>query len=249
MTKTSALSRNTLTTRLGASPKTLHRKAMEKAAAAPAPEGESLEDIFPATPVAKPDDGTVGAAALPVVGAGAPGDHAETQADDGTARAAMVGMTEPTAPPASADEASASPSSTGAEDQSAPAAPMQSAAPASWSDADERAYQALATRRKAAGFQRRGRDVSAQRVTIGAVTPNPGTVNSTIYELVKAHGPIGRGELLDLMATPAFDHPKAKGGDRAWSQGYVQGAVAAGFLMTQTDDGVGERSPSGSAAA
>ena len=51
MTQTTAApARKTLGTRLGTSAKTLHRKAMDKAAAAPAPDGESLEDIFPQEP-------------------------------------------------------------------------------------------------------------------------------------------------------------------------------------------------------
>lgn len=47
MEQTTAQPRKTLGVRTGADPKTLHHKAMQQAAAAPAPEGESLEDSFP----------------------------------------------------------------------------------------------------------------------------------------------------------------------------------------------------------
>ena len=57
-----------------------------------------------------------------------------------------------------------------------------------WSAEDESAFQTLAARRKAAGYQRRGRDVSDQTITLGAVAPNPGTVVAVLVGLVTERG-------------------------------------------------------------
>lgn len=242
----SAAARKTLTIgRMATSPKTLHRKAMEKAAAAPAPAGEGLEELFPQTPASdavanQPASDTPLAEPAP-----------EPASADQPAAAPAVHIIESTAATAQAEELSASPSSPPIEDQPAQTAPSQPGALPSWSDADERAYQAMLARRKAAGFQRRGRDVSAQRVKPGAIAPNKGTVVADIVGLVAERGIIGRGDLLDLMATAAFAHPKGKGGDRAWSQGYVSGALANGFLTLAEEGGsaLGEDSPEASGRA
>jgi hypothetical protein len=232
MTQTaSASARKTLTARLGTSPKTLHRKAMDKAAAAHAPEGEALEELFPAPPADADGSHMSQDAVLPAAdNIGSAADSTSANADQ-AATAPTVDIIESSAAPTSGDEGSASPPSTIVEDHSASVAPVLAPDWPAWSQADEKAYQLLLSRRKVAGFQKRGRDVSAQTIRTGAITPNSGTVNSAIFELVKLHGPISRGQLLDLMATPAFAHPKAKGSDRAWSQGYLQGAISSGFLQ------------------
>lgn len=104
------------------------------------------------------------------------------------------------------------------------------AQPSTWSDEDESAFQAMSARRKAAGYQRRGRDVGGQMLTLGSIAPNPGTVAAVIVTLVERHGRIGRAALLDAMAGAAFSHPKARPKDRGWCQGYVSGALRDGFL-------------------
>ena len=124
---------------------------------------------------------------------------------------------------------------------SAPAPAPQAIAPApmpAWSNEDESAFQAMLARRKAAGYQRRGRDVGAQILRPG-ITPNPGTVVGTIVGLVAAAGTMSRGDLLDAMAKTAFPHAKARPADRGWCQGYVAGALRDGFLAV-----AGESSPS-----
>lgn len=246
----SASARKTLTIgRLGTSPKTLHRKAMEKAAAAPAPEDGGIEALFPQAEADSTGSSPDGAA-RPL------SDDASAEPAPAPTFAALTPDTptlvikESTAPSVPADQPVASPPSTHTADLVAPAAPSRPESPPSWSEADERAYQALLARRKAAGFQRRGRDVSAQMVAVGKITPNAGTVVAAIMSLVAERGPLSRGELIDLMATPAFSHPKGKGSDREWAVGYVGGAVRDGFL-TVVPEGqpLGEPSPNAPAIA
>lgn len=100
----------------------------------------------------------------------------------------------------------------------------------SWSEEDERALQAMLARRKAAGYQRRGRDVGGQRLQAGQVKPNANTVSATIVELVTGRGSVTRAELLDMMAVATFPHAKAKPTDRGWCQGWVAGALRDNFL-------------------
>lgn len=143
-----------------------------------------------------------------------------------------------------ADEPPASPPSIAVEDQPAQAAPSPAAALPAWSEADERAFQAMSARRKAAGFQRRGRDVSAQRLTVGPIKPNHSTVVATIVGIVAEMGTVGRGELIDLMAEASFANTKAKPTDKGWCTGYIAGTVRDGFLAVNNDPtGPGERSP------
>lgn len=110
-------------------------------------------------------------------------------------------------------------------------AAQQLAMAATWSDDDEVALSALMARRKAAGFQRRGRDVSAQLLRPGKIKPNPDTVASTIVGLIGQRDSIARSELLDLMASATFPHPKAQPQDKGWCQGYVAGLIRNGFLV------------------
>lgn len=116
----------------------------------------------------------------------------------------------------------------------APVAPPNSPAAAqasTWSDDDERAFQGLSARRKAVGYQRRGRDFGTQVLAVGKITPNVDTVSAVIVSLVTERGSLTRAALLDAMARAAFLHPKAKPQDRNWCQGYVAGALRDGFLM------------------
>jgi hypothetical protein len=115
---------------------------------------------------------------------------------------------------------------------SAPAAALAQppAVPPNWSSEDEAALQALLARRRAAGYQRRGKDVAGQRLQPGVIRPNEGTVAAVIVGIVAAAGETTRKELIDAMASAAFPHPKAQPTDRGWCQGYVAGAIRSGFL-------------------
>ncbi|MCP3733222.1 hypothetical protein M9978_22720 [Sphingomonas sp. MG17] len=213
MTKTaSAAARGMTANRQGASRALLKLKAVQRAAVET--EGqEPLEALFPAQPGEEAGQGEGAAVAtVDIKESSAPADEPAPAAQD-----------HPSAPqPAAADEVP-------------PAVPVPAeppATPAAWSDADEALFQSLSARRKAAGFQRRGRDVSGQLLKVGAVQPNANTVTATIVALVAERGQVERGALLDAMATAAFPHPKAKPADRAWSQGWVAGALRDGFLAT-----------------
>lgn len=107
---------------------------------------------------------------------------------------------------------------------------------AAWSPEDESAYQALLARRKAAGYNRRRRDVAAQRVCVGKITPNASTVVATVVALVAERGTPTRGELLDAMAKATFPHSRARPEDRGWCQGYVAGALRDGFLALSNEN-------------
>jgi hypothetical protein len=134
--------------------------------------------------------------------------------------------------PSAVSDAPEAPADAGSGALSAPtAAPAQPpTAPAAWSSEDEAGFQALVARRKAAGYQRRGKDLTAQTLKPGTIKPNPDTIVATIVGLVADRGEVSRGELLDLMGTASFPHPKAQPSDRSWCQGYVAGAIRNGFL-------------------
>lgn len=102
--------------------------------------------------------------------------------------------------------------------------------PAAWSSEDEAALQVLLATRKAAGYQRRGKDISAQSLKHGAIKPNPKTIAAAIVALVPKDGQLSRGELLSRMALASFSHPKARPQDEGWCQGYIAGAIRNGFL-------------------
>ena len=104
------------------------------------------------------------------------------------------------------------------------------AGPPLWSSEDEASLQTLLARRKAAGYQRRGKDVAGQVIRPGAIKPNEGTVAAVIVGIVARGGTMNRGALVDAMATADFPHPKARPTDRGWCQGYVAGAIRSGFL-------------------
>ena len=116
---------------------------------------------------------------------------------------------------------------------SSPLAAIQAPAPATpplWSSEDEARLQSLLARRKAGGYQRRGKDVAGQVIRPGAIKPNDGTVVAVIVGIVAHDGTINRGALVDAMATANFPHPKARRTDKGWCQGYVAGAIRSGFL-------------------
>ena len=115
---------------------------------------------------------------------------------------------------------------------SLPAA-IQAPAPATpplWSSQQEATFQTLLARRKAAGYQKRGKDVAGQVIRPGAIKPNEGTVAAVIVGIVAHDGTMNRAALVDAMATANFPHPKARPTDRGWCQGYVAGAIRSGFL-------------------
>ena len=116
---------------------------------------------------------------------------------------------------------------------SSPPAATQAPAPATppfWSTEDEASFQTLLARRKAVGYQKRGKDVAGQVIRPGAIKPNEGTVAAVIVGIVAHDGTMNRGALVDAMATANFPHPKARPTDRGWCQGYVAGAIRSGFL-------------------
>lgn len=117
----------------------------------------------------------------------------------------------------------------------ATACPAQAPAASGWSSEDESAFQSLAARRKAAGYSRRGKDISDQRITLGTIAPNPGTVVAVISAIVTEHGGIRRADLIAAMASANFPTGKAKPTDVDWCQGYVAGAVRNGFLTADAE--------------
>jgi hypothetical protein len=112
---------------------------------------------------------------------------------------------------------------------------QQPAAPGAWSTEDEAGFQTLLAKRKAAGYQRRGKNLAGQVLKPGAIKPNPNTIVATILALVDERSELSRCELLDLMASTSFPHPKARPSDKGWCQGYVAGAVRNGFLAVASE--------------
>jgi hypothetical protein len=203
--------RRTLGVRPGASRKLLERKAAEKAPGGD-DAGAALETSFPASdgPAAEP-----AADAVPTV--------ADAETD-------VRVISEAPTPEATAADGTIGDAKADAQPEPA-SAPSTTPAIAVWSPADEALFRELTARRKAAGFQTRGRDVSAQSLVPGELKPNPGTVVAVIVGLVAERGgSVTRAELLDAMAGATFPNAKAKPQDRDWCQGYVGGAVRSGFL-------------------
>jgi len=200
----SAASRQMTSTRQSASKALLARKARQNAAAMP--DGGTLEAMFPQS---------------------VPG-TSEVQSQ--TALSSIEYM-EPSAGDADGAAESSSPPLPSWLEEAAAALPAQPLPQTpSWSEEDERALQGMLARRKAAGYQRRGRDVGDQRLQVGEVKPNANTVSATIVELVAGRGSVTRAELLDMMAVATFPHAKAKPTDRGWCQGWVAGALRDNFL-------------------
>lgn len=199
--------------RLGSSPKLLARKALERASEILG-DGEGLEASFPQAPEAKE----------PALAAASSIEACVEQ--DGNSEAMVM----PNVPTSVINLMLGEPSGGGLATLPVPPVGQVPAPAPVWSDEDESALQALLTKRKAAGYQRRGRNVGAQLIAVGTITPNPKTVVAVIVAIVAAHGSIARAELLEEMATAIFPHAKAQPTDKSWCQGYVAGAVRNGFL-------------------
>lgn len=133
-------------------------------------------------------------------------------------------------------------------DAPAPSGPVVRPA-STWAEEDERAFQAMAARRKAAGYQRRGRDVGAQVLRAGTIAPNPGTVAAIIVSLVAERGVVSRDDLIAAMAAATFPHVRARPSDKGWCQGYVAGCVRDGFLTLVAADSSASDQPAGAGGA
>lgn len=206
-----SVERPKLGSRSGSSPKLLARKALERAGEIPG-DGETLEASFP-----QPFEAEESALAA-------------TSATDGVVQQDGK-VTDLPGTKTGSDQTTLSVAGAGGLLTLSVPPVGQGHAPApTWSDEDESALQALVTRRKAAGYQRRGRDVGAQLITVGKITPNPKTVVAVIVAIVAEHGSISRAKLLEAMTTAIFPHAKAQPTDKSWCQGYVAGAVRNGFL-------------------
>ncbi len=189
-----------LSIRSGSSRKLLERKAAAKANEAATPEADALEASFP--------DARTAISAEPT------GDDVQ----DATSPANAESDEASTPPPMAAPAPAAAP------------APLVPVAAATWSAEDESALQTLVARRKAAGYQRRGKDVDGQLVTPGSFKPNPDTIVAVIVGMVAERAIVSRSDLIDAMALAAFPHARARPTDRGWCQGYVAGAIRNGFL-------------------
>lgn len=211
-----AADRRTLSVRAGTSRKLLARKAAEIATETEEA-GEALEELFPvadADAATLPDGEQPAGEVVPAEINDAPASNIEPAGD---------------APALSSQAPASEPESASLEAPQPVPVPAAPPAPA-WSSEDESALNALLARRKAAGYQRRGRDVSGQLIRAGEIKPNPNTVVAVIVGLVAERGSVGRSELIDLMASAAFPHGKARPADKGWCQGYVAGAIRSGFL-------------------
>jgi hypothetical protein len=211
--------------RAGVSRKLLERKALETAAVVGEPTGDALEDSFPTEVHDQPDR------AEPVnATAGATDGGQAIVEQPGGANDIVAATALGAAAPAPHDAVQPAP------EQPTPTQAPQLATLTTWSADDERAFQTLAARRKAAGYQRRGRDVSDQVVRVGGITPNPNTIVAVIVGLVTERGgSVSRSELVTAMAGASYPHGRAKPEDKGWCQGYVAGAVRNGFLTLAED--------------
>ncbi len=193
--------------RSGASRKLLSRKPGDRALAVQA---EALEDVFPAAGQTADDEPAVSSSLAKVTGLA-----------DGAA------PTDTTSEPA----LDAAPAAESTSPLQAAAVPLQTQAEmATWSEEDERVFAAMAVRRKASGFQRRGKNVGGQLLRVGSIAPNSGTVVATIVALVASRGTVTRADLIEAMAATEFGSAKARPRENSWCQGYVAGCVRDGFL-------------------
>lgn len=143
------------------------------------------------------------------------------------ASADRVDIKESSAAPAQAPTNAESPA------PATPATPTGPAASTAWTGEDETLFQSLFTRRKAAGFPRRGRDVSGQLLRVGSITPGAGTVYAVVAETVSAAGSASRGNLLDMLMAQDPATAKYPNKPRAWWQGYVAGALRDGVIAEE----------------
>jgi len=214
MTKNDTLPepRHMQSNRSGASRKLLSRNASDRGLVVQA---YALEDVFPVAGQLAEGEPTAPSSPAKVAGledGAAPTDTTGEPAPDAALAA------ESTSPP----EAAADPLQTQAEVPT-------------WSEDDERVFAAMAVRRKASGFQRRGKTVGGQLLRPGSIVPNPGTVVATIVALVASRGTVTRTELLKAMAVAEFENSKSRPHDNSWCNGYVAGGIRDGFLQVVTD--------------
>jgi len=195
--------------RSGASRKLLGRKADNRAMVA---QGEALEDVFPDGGPSETAEHAIVSPAARTLGREISPDHPTLAIG-----AQVAGPDQLTAEHAP-------------EVPSEPNANTSAAAGHPWSEEDEEAFSTMAARRKASGYQRRGRDIGGQVLRVGGITPNPGTVVATIVELFNTRNAMTRTELLDAIACASFSNANAKPADRSWANGYVAGALRDGFL-------------------
>ncbi len=205
--------------RSGASRKLLSRKADDRAKAA---QGKALEHVFPAAGQTADDEPVAPSSPTKVTGLA-----------DGAALTDTTGEPAPDATPAKSTSAP----------QCADAPGQTHAELPTWSEDDERVFAAMAVRRKASGFQRRGKNVGVQLLRVGSIAPNRGTVVATIVALVASRGTLTRAVLIDAMAATEFGNAKARPRENSWCQGYVAGCVRDGFLEVVAEQDAVETSP------
>ena len=210
--------RHMQTHRSGANRKLLSRNAGNRAMAA---QGEGLEDVFPGAGQIADDEPAVPSSPTKVTGSADGVAPTDTMGEPGAAPAA-----ESTSPP----QCAAEPGQTHAEMPT-------------WSEDDERVFAAMAVRRKASGFQRRGKNVGAQLLRVGSIAPNSGTVVATIVALVANRGTAARADLIEAMAATEFCNAKARQRENSWCQGYVAGCIRDGYLEVVAEQDVVETSP------
>ncbi len=206
--------------RSGASRKLLSRKAGDRAMAA---QGEALEDVFPdAGQIAndQPDAVWRPTEFAGVAGGVDPADEEGKPAPDASPNADSTAPWHAVAP-----------------------LPQTDANVPTWSDDDERVFAAMAVRRKASGFQRRGKNVGGQLLRAGSIAPNGGTVIATIVALVASRGTVTRADLIEAMAATEFGNAKARPREFSWCQGYVAGCIRDGFLEVVAEQYAVETSP------
>lgn len=216
VSEATAAARPKLSVRAGASRKLLERKAVERTGDEQGSAEPALEESFP--PATR--DGVA---------------ECDQAAGEGADELA-ANTAEPEQPEPATASAPANPAPAAALPVPPPTArPTLPARLTAWSAEDESHLQSLLARRKAAGYQRRGRDVSGQLIRPGDIEPNPDTVVAVIVGIVAERGNITRAELLAAMAVAAFPHPRAQPADKGWCQGYVAGAIRNGFLARSAD--------------
>lgn len=206
--------------RSGASRKLLSRNASNRGLPVQA---DALEEVFPVAGQLAEGEPTAPSSPAKVAGL-----------EDGAAPTDTTGK--PALDPSPAAESTSLPQ--------AAAAPLQTQAEMpTWSEDDERVFAAMAVRRKASGFQRRGKNVGGQFLRVGGIAPNRGTVVATIVALVASRGIVTRAALIDAMAATEFGNVKARPRENSWCQGYVAGCVRDGFLEVVAEQDAVETSP------
>lgn len=79
-----------------------------------------------------------------------------------------------------------------------------------------------------------------QRLRATGMKPNPGTVLAALVQLVEERVDVSRTQLIALIRSGCFSHPKSRAGEKGWCEGYVAGAIRGGYLAVA----VGHEAPS-----